>query len=110
MNTTSSTELRIADWWLIAALADGTLTMALNCQAYSERSRACSDVTGRYAMDWNRVEGNWKQIKGKVKEKWGILPTTIWIRSPAVAISSREKFRSVMAWRKIKSEKMSTIG
>ena len=24
-------------------------------------------------MDWNRVEGNWKQIKGKVKEKWGRL-------------------------------------
>ena len=24
-------------------------------------------------MDWNRVEGNWKQIKGKVKEKWGDL-------------------------------------
>jgi uncharacterized protein YjbJ (UPF0337 family) len=24
-------------------------------------------------MDWNRVEGNWKQIKGKVKEKWGKL-------------------------------------
>ncbi|MGB9001881.1 MAG: CsbD family protein, partial [Pseudolabrys sp.] len=22
-------------------------------------------------MDWNRVEGNWKQMKGKVKEKWG---------------------------------------
>ena len=22
-------------------------------------------------MDWNRVEGNWKQVKGKVKEKWG---------------------------------------
>jgi uncharacterized protein YjbJ (UPF0337 family) len=21
-------------------------------------------------MDWNRVEGNWKQLKGKVKEKW----------------------------------------
>jgi uncharacterized protein YjbJ (UPF0337 family) len=21
-------------------------------------------------MDWNRVEGNWKQVKGKVKEKW----------------------------------------
>jgi uncharacterized protein YjbJ (UPF0337 family) len=21
-------------------------------------------------MDWNRVEGNWKQIKGKVKERW----------------------------------------
>jgi uncharacterized protein YjbJ (UPF0337 family) len=24
-------------------------------------------------MDWNRVEGNWKQFKGKVKEKWGQL-------------------------------------
>jgi uncharacterized protein YjbJ (UPF0337 family) len=24
-------------------------------------------------MDWNRVEGNWKQIKGRVKEKWGRL-------------------------------------
>jgi len=24
-----------------------------------------------YAMDWNRVEGNWKEAKGKIKEKWG---------------------------------------
>jgi uncharacterized protein YjbJ (UPF0337 family) len=24
-------------------------------------------------MDWNRVEGNWKQVKGKVKAKWGKL-------------------------------------
>jgi uncharacterized protein YjbJ (UPF0337 family) len=24
-------------------------------------------------MDWNRLEGNWKQIRGKVKEKWGKL-------------------------------------
>jgi uncharacterized protein YjbJ (UPF0337 family) len=24
-------------------------------------------------MDWNRVEGNWKQAKGLVKEKWGKL-------------------------------------
>ena len=24
-------------------------------------------------MDWNRVEGNWKQFSGKVKEKWGKL-------------------------------------
>jgi uncharacterized protein YjbJ (UPF0337 family) len=24
-------------------------------------------------MDWNRVEGNWKEVKGKVKEKWGKL-------------------------------------
>jgi uncharacterized protein YjbJ (UPF0337 family) len=25
------------------------------------------------AMDWNRIEGNWKQFKGKAKEKWGKL-------------------------------------
>ena len=24
-------------------------------------------------MDWNRIEGDWKQMKGKVKEKWGKL-------------------------------------
>lgn len=24
-------------------------------------------------MDWDRVEGNWKQFKGKVKEQWGDL-------------------------------------
>lgn len=24
-------------------------------------------------LDWNRVEGNWKEMKGKVKEKWGKL-------------------------------------
>jgi uncharacterized protein YjbJ (UPF0337 family) len=26
-----------------------------------------------HEMDWDRVEGNWKQAKGKVKEKWGQL-------------------------------------
>ena len=24
-------------------------------------------------MDWNWVEGNWKEMKGKVKEQWGKL-------------------------------------
>jgi uncharacterized protein YjbJ (UPF0337 family) len=26
-----------------------------------------------HAMNWDRVEGNWKQFTGKVKEKWGKL-------------------------------------
>ena len=30
-------------------------------------------VEWEMAMDWNRVEGNWKQLKGKVKEQWGKL-------------------------------------
>ena len=24
-------------------------------------------------MDWNRVEGNWKQLKGRARQKWGKL-------------------------------------
>lgn len=24
-------------------------------------------------MDWDRIQGNWKEFKGKVKEKWGQL-------------------------------------
>lgn len=24
-------------------------------------------------MNWDRVEGNWKQFKGKVREQWGKL-------------------------------------
>jgi uncharacterized protein YjbJ (UPF0337 family) len=24
-------------------------------------------------MNWDRIEGNWKQMKGKVREKWGKL-------------------------------------
>lgn len=25
------------------------------------------------AMNWDRVEGNWKQLTGKVREQWGKL-------------------------------------
>jgi uncharacterized protein YjbJ (UPF0337 family) len=24
-------------------------------------------------MDWNRIEGTWKEAKGKIKQKWGQL-------------------------------------
>jgi uncharacterized protein YjbJ (UPF0337 family) len=24
-------------------------------------------------MEWNQIQGNWKQVKGKIKEKWGDL-------------------------------------
>jgi len=24
-------------------------------------------------MNWDRIEGNWKQLKGKIKEQWGDL-------------------------------------
>lgn len=24
-------------------------------------------------MNWDQIEGNWKKLKGKIKEKWGKL-------------------------------------
>ncbi len=29
-------------------------------------------------MNWDRVEGNWKQLKGKAREKWGKLTDSDW--------------------------------
>ena len=52
-------------------------------------------------MDWNRIEGNWKQAKGKVKEKWGQPRMTTSLRSTDNAISSKVKFSSVTAWPRI---------
>ena len=37
--------------------------------------------------DWNRVEGNWKQTKGK-KEKWGQLTDEINIRQMRTTVIS----------------------
>jgi uncharacterized protein YjbJ (UPF0337 family) len=40
----------------------------------SEWRRFCSiGIQKECPMDWNRVEGNWKQVKGQIKEKWGKL-------------------------------------
>ena len=30
-------------------------------------------LTEAMAMDWTRIEGNWKQMKGTIKEQWGEL-------------------------------------
>jgi uncharacterized protein YjbJ (UPF0337 family) len=29
-------------------------------------------------MNWDRVQGNWKQIAGKAREKWGKLTDSDW--------------------------------
>jgi uncharacterized protein YjbJ (UPF0337 family) len=34
---------------------------------------AVSEKKNGGVMDWNRIEGNWKQFKGRAKEKWGRL-------------------------------------
>jgi uncharacterized protein YjbJ (UPF0337 family) len=38
-----------------------------------QAQRAATNSRMEVTMDWNRVEGNWKQFKGKVKEQWGKL-------------------------------------
>jgi uncharacterized protein YjbJ (UPF0337 family) len=43
------------------------LTPRTACRGRVESNRKES------AMNWDRVEGNWKQFAGKVKEKWGKL-------------------------------------
>jgi len=35
------------------------------------RSRVLQNMESE--MDWDRIEGNWKQFTGKVKEQWGKL-------------------------------------
>jgi uncharacterized protein YjbJ (UPF0337 family) len=40
---------------------------------HSDSALSLQMPTAEYDMDWNRVEGNWKQMKGKVKEQWGKL-------------------------------------
>ena len=47
-------------------------------------------------MDWNRVEGNWKQVKGKVKEQWGKLTDDDLDVVAGNVTSSKAEFRSGM--------------
>jgi uncharacterized protein YjbJ (UPF0337 family) len=37
------------------------------------QARADQPTTRGQPMNWDRVEGNWKQFKGKAKEQWGKL-------------------------------------
>ena len=39
----------------------------------ARRSRCRAINPREMVMDWNRIEGNWKQFKGSAKEKWGKL-------------------------------------
>jgi uncharacterized protein YjbJ (UPF0337 family) len=47
--------------------------------AYREPQPSSPDAAARIIktrgthMDWNRIEGNWKQFKGNVQQQWGKL-------------------------------------
>jgi uncharacterized protein YjbJ (UPF0337 family) len=34
---------------------------------------ACARTQRRYAMNWDQIEGKWKQVVGSAREKWGKL-------------------------------------
>ena len=57
-------------------------------------------------MDWNRIEGNWKEAKGKIKQKWGQLTDD----DLASAINWRERSSRAAAWPRIWCVKTSTTG
>jgi uncharacterized protein YjbJ (UPF0337 family) len=73
---------RFAKFALNALIAPGRSN---NCKAIPSLQQFCSlepsapeliimrNILRSFSMDWNRVEGNWKQVKGKVKEQWGKL-------------------------------------
>ena len=43
----------------------GTVAMTARYFSLAERKEQ--------TMDWDRVEGSWKQVKGRIKEQWGKL-------------------------------------
>jgi hypothetical protein len=61
-------------------------------------------------MDWNRIEGNWKQFKGRAKEKWGVSLMTISTLSVGGESSLRGRFRSDMGLRRTRPNRMWTPG
>jgi uncharacterized protein YjbJ (UPF0337 family) len=61
-------------------------------------------------MDWNRVEGNWKQLKGKIKEQWGKLTDDDLDAIEGRREHSKARFKSVMVMRRIRSAGRSMTG
>jgi uncharacterized protein YjbJ (UPF0337 family) len=55
------------DWREVFGTVRGTRFMAVTLVVLVDQQ------VWRERMDWNRIEGNWKNAKGKVKEKWGQL-------------------------------------
>jgi uncharacterized protein YjbJ (UPF0337 family) len=41
------------------------------CDAGSEHFR--TQGNGEFAMNWDQIKGDWKNFKGKLREKWGEL-------------------------------------
>jgi uncharacterized protein YjbJ (UPF0337 family) len=51
---------------------------ARDCLLQSTGSAGAIPIGGGIRMNWDMVEGNWKQMKGKMREKWGKLTDDDW--------------------------------
>jgi uncharacterized protein YjbJ (UPF0337 family) len=40
--------------------------------------KCTADDLRRYAMNWDQIEGKWKQLSGRAREKWGKLTDSDW--------------------------------
>jgi len=61
-------------------------------------------------MDWNRLEGNWKQFKGTSRRSGVGSPTTTSTSSMGGKTSSRARFRNATALPKTRPKRMSMLG
>ncbi len=61
-------------------------------------------------MDWDRVQGSWKQLTGRVKEKWGKLTDDDLTAINGRRDHSKAKSKSAMELPRIKFGGMSTTG
>ena len=56
-------------------------------------------------MDWNRVEGNWKEVQGKVKQKWAKLTDDDLTAITGSAKNSRAASKSATGYAKDQARK-----
>jgi uncharacterized protein YjbJ (UPF0337 family) len=63
-----------AAWWqVVESSCTKRMARVLLARACAGALRQPINQPMETSMNWDRVEGNWKQFKGKVKEQWGKL-------------------------------------
>jgi uncharacterized protein YjbJ (UPF0337 family) len=63
----------LTDAYSIGTELDRTRFHDIARRRFPKRRLEPNFVHGEITMDWNRIEGNWKQFRGKAKEQWGKL-------------------------------------
>jgi hypothetical protein len=61
-------------------------------------------------MNWDRIEGNWKQFAGKVKDRGASSLMTRLLRSTGTGNNSKARFKRATDTRRIKCGRRSTTG